>query len=138
MERLFPQEVDMHTLSPLPLAFVGDGVYGLMVREALACQANRPNGALHKLSVSLVRAEAQSAAMDRLLPLLNEEETAVFKRGRNAHTARAGVDYHRATGLETLFGYLYLSGNISRCRELFAAAYGDGPEAASPEPAKSK
>ncbi len=123
MDRLYPQEVDPRTLSPLTLAFVGDGVYGLMVRELLACQANRPNGTLHKLSVSMVRAEAQSAAMDVLLPLLTEEEEAVFRRGRNAHTARAGGDYHRATGLEALFGYLYLSGNTARCRELFAAVH---------------
>ncbi len=62
MDRLYPQEVDTRSLSPLTLAFVGDGVYGLMVRELLACQANRPNGTLHRLSVSMVRAEAQSAA----------------------------------------------------------------------------
>lgn len=123
MDRLYPQEVDARSLSPLTLAFVGDGVYGLMVREMLACQANRPNGTLHRLSVSMVRAEAQSSAMDVLLPLLTEEEEAVFRRGRNAHTARAGGDYHRATGLEALFGYLYLSGSIDRCRELFAAIH---------------
>ena len=142
MDRLVPQEVDLRTLSPLTLAFVGDGVYELMVREVLACQANRPNGALHKLSVSLVRAEAQSAAMELLLPLLTEEETAVFKRGRNAHTARAGGDYHRATGLEALFGYLYLSGNIARCRELFAVAYngqqGEGGALSGPEKNEKK
>lgn len=56
MDRLYPQEVDTRSLSPLTLAFVGDGVYGLMVRELLACQANRPNGTLHRLSVSMVRA----------------------------------------------------------------------------------
>lgn len=121
MDRLYPHEVDTRTLSPLTLAFVGDGVYELMVRETLACQANRPNGVLHKLSVGMVRAEAQSAAMDILLPLLSDEETAVFRRGRNAHTPRADEDYHRATGLEALFGYLYLNGNIPRLRELFTA-----------------
>ena len=120
MDRLYPQELDLHTLSPLALAFVGDGVYSLMVRERLLSQANRPAGDLHKLAVKAVRAEAQSAAMDRLLPLLTEEEEAVFKRGRNAHTARSGADYHRATGLESLFGYLYLAGRIDRVRELFA------------------
>ena len=75
---------------------------------------------LHRLAVREVRAEAQAAAMDRLLPHLTEEEEAVFKRGRNAHTARSGADYHRATGLESLFGYLYLAGRIDRVRELFA------------------
>ena len=120
MERLYPQELDMHTLSPLALAFVGDGVYSLMVRERLLSQANRPVNDLHKMAVGAVRAEAQSAAMERLLPHLTEEEEAVFKRGRNAHTARSGADYHRATGLECLFGYLYLAGRIDRVRELFS------------------
>ena len=120
MERLYPQDIDMHTLSPLALAFVGDGVYSLMVRERLLSQANRPVNDLHKLAVKAVRAEAQSAAMERLLPILTEEEEAIFKRGRNAHTARSGADYHRATGFESLFGYLYLAGRIDRVRELFA------------------
>lgn len=120
MERLYPQDIDLHTLSPLALAFVGDGVYSLMVREKLLSEANRPVNDLHKLAVKAVRAEAQSAAMEKLLPLLTEEEEAVFKRGRNAHTARTGADYHRATGLESLFGYLYLAGRIERVRELFA------------------
>ena len=119
MERLYPQELDLHTLSPLALAFVGDGVYSLMVRERLLSQANRPVNDLHKLAVREVRAEAQAEAMNRILPLLTEEEEAVFKRGRNAHTARSGADYHRATGLESLFGYLYLAGRIERIRELF-------------------
>ncbi len=120
MERLYPAEMDIHTASPLALAFVGDGVYSLMVRERLLAQANRPVNALHRLAVAPVRAEAQAAAVARLLPLLTEEETAVFKRGRNAHTARSGADYHNATGLEALFGWLYLSGRLDRMRELFA------------------
>ncbi len=120
MERFYPKEVDVHTLSPLALAFVGDGVYSLLVRERLLTQANRPVGDLHRMAVSAVRAEAQAAAMERLLPLLTEEETAVFKRGRNAHSTRTGADYHKATGLESLFGYLYLDGRIDRVRELFS------------------
>ena len=120
MERLYPQDMDLHTLSPLALAFVGDGVYSLMVRERLLCEANRPVNDLHRQSVRDVRAEAQAAAMGRIMEHLTEEEEAVFKRGRNAHTARSGADYHRATGLEALFGYLYLDGRIDRVRELFA------------------
>lgn len=127
MDRLYPEEVDVRTLSPLTLAFVGDGVYSLMVREKLASEANRPNGALHNMAVHQVRAEAQAAAMERLLPLLCEEEEAVYKRGRNAHTARSGNDYHKATGLEALFGFLYLAGRIDRIRVLFAAAVEDEP-----------
>ena len=125
MERLYPQEIDRHTLSPLALAFVGDGVYSLMVRERLLSQANRPVNDLHRLAVKQVRAEAQSVAVERLLPHLTEEEEAVFKRGRNAHTARSGADYHRSTGFECLFGYLYLAGRIDRVRELFDVAMGE-------------
>lgn len=119
MDRLLPMETDLRTVSPLNLAFVGDGVYELMVRERLVCLANRPNKELHKLSVTQVRAEAQAAALDKLLPHLTERELAVYKRGRNAHTSRGGDGYHKATGLEALFGYLYLSGEIDRVRELF-------------------
>ncbi len=120
MDRLYPMDVDVHTLSPLALAFVGDGIYSLMVRERLLSQANRPVNDLHRLAVREVRAEAQAAAIKRILPVLTEQEQAVFKRGRNAHTARSGADYHNATGLEALFGYLYLSDQIDRVRELFA------------------
>lgn len=120
MDRLYPMDVDIHTLSPLALAFVGDGVYSLMVRERLLSQANRPVNDLHRLAVAEVRAEAQAAAIKRILPVLTEQEEAVFKRGRNAHTARSGADYHNATGLEALFGWLYLSDRLDRVRELFA------------------
>ncbi len=125
MERLYPKDVDVRTVSPLALAFVGDGVYEMLVRERLVCLANRPPRELHREAVKLVRAEAQAEAMQVLMPLLTEKEEAVYKRGRNAHTARNSDDYHRATGLETLFGYLYLSGDIDRVRELFNAAMGE-------------
>lgn len=125
MERLYPKDVDVRTVSPLALAFVGDGVYEMMVRERLVCLANRPPRELHREAVKLVRAEAQAEAMERLMPILTEKELAVYKRGRNAHTARNSDDYHRATGLETLFGYLYLSGDIARVRELFDIAMGE-------------
>ena len=120
MDRLYQMDVDVHTLSPLALAFVGDGVYSLMVRERLLTQANRPVGDLHTLAVKSVCAEAQSRAVERLIPHLTEEEDAAYKRGRNAHTSRNSAEYHRATGLEALFGYLYLSDRIDRVRELFA------------------
>ena len=125
MERLYPMDVDVRTVSPLALAFVGDGVYEMMVRERLVCLANRPPRELHREAVKLVRAEAQAEAIEAMMPLLTEKELAVYKRGRNAHTARNSDDYHRATGLETLFGYLYLSGEIDRVRELFDIAMGE-------------
>lgn len=114
-------------LSPLTLAFVGDGVYELLVRQHLvAVHGQMPMGRLHRMTVSWVCAEAQSRATELLLPLLTEAEVGFFKRGRNA--SGAGVprhadpaQYRRATGIEALFGWLYLSGQAERVETLFAA-----------------
>ena len=110
-------------LSPSVLAFVGDAVYGLYVRTYLA-EVNRPSGELHKASVQLVNATAQAKAYALIEPHLSEKEISVFKRGRNFRTGNTpknstGGEYHTATGLETLFGFLYLSGQNERAKELF-------------------
>ncbi len=110
-------------LSPSVLAFVGDAVYGLMVRTALA-EVNRPSGELHKLSVKLVNATAQAEAFKLIESELSEKELSVFKRGRNFKTGNtpknsSGGDYHTATGLEALFGWLYLSNENERAKSLF-------------------
>ena len=110
-------------LSPSVLAFVGDAVYELCVRTHLA-EVNRPSGELHKLSVRYVKAAAQAKAFKIIEPILSEKEMSVFKRGRNFHTGNTpksatGGEYHTATGLECLFGFLYLSGLQSRIDELF-------------------
>ena len=110
-------------LSPSVLAFVGDAVYGLFVRTYLS-EINRPSGELHKLSVKLVNATAQAEAFRLIEPILTEKELSVFKRGRNFRTGNTpknstGGEYHTATGLETLFGFLYLSGENDRTKELF-------------------
>ena len=110
-------------LSPSVLSFVGDAVYGLFVRTYLA-EVNRPSGELHKLSVKLVNATAQAKAFRIIEPELSEKELSVFKRGRNFHTGNTpknstGGEYHTATGLETLFGFLYLSGENDRAKTLF-------------------
>ena len=110
-------------LSPSVLAFVGDAVYGLYVRTKLS-EVNRPSGELHKLSVKLVIATAQADAFKLIEPMLSEKELSVFKRGRNFHTGNTpknstGGEYHLATGLETLFGFLYLSEQTDRAKELF-------------------
>ena len=117
--RLDNKDIKVDTLSPLTLAFTGDAVFSLFVREMLVCEANRPVGQLHKLSVNWVKAEAQSKGMRAILPLLTEKETEVFKRGRNAHTShtpknQSGCDYHYATGFEALVGYLYLKDEAER------------------------
>ena len=110
-------------LSPSVLCFVGDAVYGLLVREKLA-EINRPSGELHKLSVRLVNASAQARAYKLIEPSLTEKEIAVFKRGRNFHTSSTpksatSGEYHTATGLECLFGFLHLSGETNRIKEIF-------------------
>lgn len=106
------------------LAFVGDGVFGLMVREYLAVSSRCHAGEQHNRAVAMVRCEAQAEYMSRILPHLTEEEEGVFRRGRNhhtSHTPRKNVAaYRTATGLEALFGYLYLDGQTERLRELFA------------------
>lgn len=117
--RLYNEKVNADSLSPLTLAFTGDAVFSLYIREMLVCDANRPVGELHKLSVQAVKASAQAERMRKLLPLLTEKETEVFKRGRNAHTShtpknQSGCDYHYATGFEALIGYLYLKGENER------------------------
>lgn len=125
MERLLDFDCDPNQLSPLALAFVGDAVYDLFVREKLVCQANRSANKLHRCAVGSVSAAAQAKACEKILPMLSEKEETVFKRGRNAHTNHLPKngnprDYHYATAMETLFGYLYLSGELERLRELFA------------------
>ena len=105
------------------LAFVGDAVYGLMVRQRLA-EINRPIGDLHRLSVEYVNANAQAEAFKIIEPLLTEEELTQFKHGRNLHTNHvpknsSQAQYHTATGVESLFGFLHLSGKKERLEELF-------------------
>ncbi len=110
--------------SPLTLAFLGDAVYSLLVRNMLSLSANKPTGKLHKESILYVNASFQAEMIKELLPSLTEDETAVFKRGRNAHSShspknQSDADYRYATGLEALYGYLYLCGNTDRIKELF-------------------
>ena len=114
---------DLRTYSPLTLAFVGDGVYDLVIRTAVAGRANASVDRLHKKKSLMVKAAAQAAQAEALLPDLTPEELAVYKRGRNAHshtTAKNATigDYRKATGLEALYGNLYLSGQEERLLSL--------------------
>lgn len=116
---------ELAAMSSLALAHVGDGVYELYVRTKLAQSGLYAVKDLHRATVSLVCAAAQAAAMEAILPALTEEETAVYKRGRNADLHRipngaTAAEYARATGLEALFGWLYLAGREARADELFA------------------
>ena len=124
MMRFTDYDIDPKALSPLNLAFIGDCVYEMLVRETLVARANRPVNDLHRESVKFVSARAQTAAYKKIKDLLTEEETAQFKRGRNAKTGHqpksaSAAQYHTATGVEALFGYLYLSGQGERIRQLF-------------------
>lgn len=106
-------EVDIKTYSPLTLAYIGDGIYELIVRTILVRQGNTQASKLHTQASHLVKASAQAAMSEVLKEELTEEELAVFKRGRNAHSGTMAKhatmsDYRRATGFEALMGYLYL------------------------------
>lgn len=107
------------------LAFLGDGVWGIMVREYLTVSGKCKADKLHERNIEMVNATYQANAIKFLLPHLTEEETIMFIRGRNTHTAhtprnKSKSEYHAATGLEVLFGWLYLNGKTERIKDLFS------------------
>ncbi len=112
-------EADARNLNPVVLAYVGDAVYSLFVRETLVKNTDFKTGMLQKLSSGIVSAHGQSELLDRLMPLFNQEEADIFRRGRNAKKAtkskNASVgEYNRSTGFEAVLGYLYLTGKCER------------------------
>ena len=116
---------DVNRISMLGLAHVGDGVYELLVRSMLCTDGHQAIQDLHRTTVRYVNAPAQARALEKILPFLTEEESTIYRRGRNAKVhgvpQNASVaEYHSATGLEALFGWLYLLGRIKRISELFA------------------
>ena len=117
--------VDPSTMNTGELAFVGDAVYSLLVRSELVTEHRMRISELHPASVKIVCAEAQAAAAEQILPLLSEEELAVYTKGRNMKHGSypkhgSHGDYARATGLECLFGWLHLSGMQERISELYS------------------
>ena len=117
-------EDEIRAISSIGLAHLGDAVYELLVRTYLCVHGKATGKGLHRATIALVCAQSQSRFADLLLPSLTEEETAVFKRGRNAnvHTIPHSADraeYQKAPGLEALFGYLYLQNRHERINELF-------------------
>lgn len=124
MSNLLDINSDLRSLSPLTLAFVGDSVYDLLVRQYLVTLANRPVKELNSMKVTLVNCKSQADSAKAIIESLTDEEMDVYKRGRNAKVNSSSkhssiIDYHSATGLEALFGYLYLSGDTDRIKELF-------------------
>lgn len=121
---------EINRMSMLGLAHIGDGVYELLTRTMLCSEGLQSATKLHFMTVSLVNAKAQAGAVEKIMPILNEDELAIYKRGRNAKVnsvpQKASVgEYHAATGLEALFGWLYLQGRIERINELYSAIMGE-------------
>ncbi|MBE5906480.1 MAG: ribonuclease III [Lachnospiraceae bacterium] len=116
-------EVDIRTYSPLTLAYIGDGIFDLIIRSIVVGKGNTRASELHKRTSNVVKAASQSAMMEKLKPHLTEEEEAVYRRGRNAKSPTMAKnatmsDYRRATGFEALMGFLYLTDQVPRLIEL--------------------
>ncbi len=126
-QQLTEREVNLY--SPLALAFLGDSVYEVLVRKEILLLANLPASKLHSLKISRVCAAYQAAALEKIMPVLDDKEISIVKRGRNAtgntvpkHASAA--EYRKATALECLFGYLYLLDRQDRIDELFRIIWG--------------
>ena len=121
-------ELGLNQISTAALAYFGDAVIEIFVRERLVLEGHSSSKSLNASARRFVSAPAQAAAMARVQPHLTEEEAGIFRRGRNiGHTAKPKnatvAEYRTATGMEALFGYLYLRGDTARAGELFSLAY---------------
>ena len=127
MENYFAMNMtaqQVNAISNLGLAHIGDGVFELLCRSYLCAKGGKNVGDLHKATIAMVKAPAQAKLTEKLLPLLNEEELAFYRRGKNTHVhavpkSATREEYAKATGLEALFGALYLMGRTDRLNELF-------------------
>ena len=121
---LTKQEID--AISNLGLAHMGDCVFEILVRAYLCAKGEKTVDRLHRDTIHMVKATSQAAFAEKMLPLLNEEELAYYRRGKNSHVhavpkSATPAQYAKATGLEALFGALYLAGQTERLNELFKA-----------------
>ena len=112
-------DVDVRTYSPLTLAYIGDGVFDLVIRSVVVGKGNTRAGQLHHRTSQIVKAHTQAQMIEALLPELTEEEQEIYRRGRNAKSQTMAknatmADYRMATGLEALIGYLYLTDQLAR------------------------
>ena len=127
MENLFEinlSKPEIDAISNLGLAHMGDCVYEILCRAYLCARGQKTVDRLHRDTIAMVKAPAQAQFADRMLPLLTEEERSYYRRGKNAHVhavprGATPAEYAKATGVEALFGYLYLSGRKERANELF-------------------
>ncbi len=123
MEQFGLEEVDIRTYSPLVLAYIGDSVYDLLIKSIIIKKGNMQVNKMHQQTAALVKAQTQSKMIGRLEKELTDEEMSVFRRGRNAKSATTAknatvMDYRRATGFETLIGYLLLKKEYTRIMDL--------------------
>lgn len=127
MENYFQMNMprrEIDAISNLGLAHIGDGVFEVLCRGYLCAKGGKKVDNLHRATVAMVKATAQAEYVDKLLPHLSEEELAYYRRGKNSHVhavpkGATPAQYAKATGLETLFGALYLAGQTDRLNELF-------------------
>ena len=127
MENYFAMNMtaqQVNAISNLGLAHIGDGVFELLCRSHLCARGGKMVGDLHKATIAMVKAPAQARLTEKLLPLLSEEELAFYRRGKNAHVhavpkSATPAEYAKATGVEALFGALYLLGRKDRINEIF-------------------
>ncbi|MEG1781507.1 MAG: ribonuclease III domain-containing protein [Clostridium sp.] len=125
-EALKLAEVDIHSYSPLALAYIGDAVYELAIRSLIMNRGNMQVNKMHKKASALVKAEAQANFYKLIAENLNEEERAIYKRGRNAKSGTMAknatmLDYRMATGFEALIGYLYLTEQFERMAQILGS-----------------
>ena len=124
-------DAEIKAISNLGLAHMGDCVFEILCRGYLCARGGKNVGNLHKDTINMVKATSQAKFMDKLLPLLTEEELAFYRRGKNSHVhavpkSCTPAEYAKATGLEALFGALYLLGRTDRINELFKTVM-EGP-----------
>ena len=132
MENLFQMKLpqkDIDAISNLGLAHMGDGVWELLCRGYLCSKGEKTVAQLHRDTIAMVKAPAQAEFAEKLLPLLTEQEAAYYRRGKNSHVhavpkGATPQQYAKATGLEALFGALFLAGRTQRINELFREAVG--------------
>ena len=127
MENFFEMNMtkaEIDAISNLGLAHMGDCVYEMLVRAYLCAQGNKTVAQLHKQTITMVKATYQAEFVDKMLPLLAEDEMTYYRRGKNSHVhavpkSATPAQYAKATGLEAMFGYLFLSGKKERANEIF-------------------
>ena len=127
MENFFEMNLpkaEIDAISNLGLAHMGDCVFEILVRAYLCAKGEKTVDRLHRDTINMVKATSQAAFAEKMLPLLNEEELAYYRRGKNSHVhavpkSATPAQYAKATGVETLFGYLFLSGQKERANEIF-------------------